>query len=88
MSIGAGREIARGVRRRSTGRPAGPSLKPRGRCLDFSLTVAHNHRSLCGHSPPRVDKGGKEVLITDAEHLKDVLARTSGTYIVAEGKEG
>jgi hypothetical protein len=35
-----------------------------------------------------VDKSGKEVPITDAEHLKDVLARTSGTYIVADGKEG
>ncbi len=37
-----------------------------------------------------VEKTGKEVLITDAEHLKDALARTSGTYIVADGeaKEG
>ncbi|OYV99824.1 MAG: hypothetical protein B7Z61_13980 [Acidobacteria bacterium 37-71-11] len=36
-----------------------------------------------------VEKTGKEVLITDAEHLKDALARTSGTYIVADraGKE-
>lgn len=32
-----------------------------------------------------VEKTGKEVLITDAEHLKDALARTSGTYIVADG---
>jgi carbamate kinase len=37
-----------------------------------------------------VEKTGKEVLITDAEHLKDALARNSGTYIVADGagKEG
>jgi carbamate kinase len=37
-----------------------------------------------------VEKTGKEVLITDAEHLKDALARTSGTYVVADGagKEG
>ncbi len=37
-----------------------------------------------------VEKTGKEVLITDAEHLKDALARTSGTFIVADdpGKEG
>jgi len=35
-----------------------------------------------------VEKTGKEVLITDAEHLKDALARKSGTYIVADGKEG
>ncbi len=32
-----------------------------------------------------VEKTGKEVLITDAEHLKDALARTSGTYIVPDG---
>jgi carbamate kinase len=32
-----------------------------------------------------VEKTGKEVLITDAEHLKDALARNSGTYIVADG---
>ncbi len=32
-----------------------------------------------------VEKTGKEVLITDAEHLKDALARKSGTYIVADG---
>ena len=32
-----------------------------------------------------VEKTGKEVLITDADHLKDALARTSGTYIVADG---
>jgi carbamate kinase len=32
-----------------------------------------------------VEKTGKEVLITDAEHLKDALARTSGTYVVADG---
>jgi carbamate kinase len=35
-----------------------------------------------------VDKTGKEVLITDAEHLKEALARTTGTYIVPNGKEG
>ena len=34
-----------------------------------------------------VEKTGKEVLITDAEHLKDALARASGTYVVADGKE-
>jgi carbamate kinase len=34
-----------------------------------------------------VESTGKEVLITDAEHLKDALARTSGTYIVPDGKE-
>jgi carbamate kinase len=32
-----------------------------------------------------VEACGKEVLITDAEHLKDALARTSGTYIVPDG---
>jgi len=31
-----------------------------------------------------VENAGKEVLITDAEHLKDALARKSGTYIVAD----
>jgi len=35
-----------------------------------------------------VERTGKEVLITDAEHLKDALARTSGTYVVPNGKEG
>jgi len=34
-----------------------------------------------------VERTGKEVLITDAEHLKDALARTSGTFIVPDGKE-
>ena len=34
-----------------------------------------------------VERTGKEVLITDAEHLKDALARTSGTYVVPDGKE-
>jgi len=34
-----------------------------------------------------VEKTGKEVLITDAEHLKDALARTSGTYVVPDGRE-
>ena len=34
-----------------------------------------------------VEKTGKEVLITDTEHLKDALARTAGTFIVADGKE-
>ncbi len=34
-----------------------------------------------------VEKTGREVLITDAEHLKDALARTGGTYLVADGKE-
>jgi len=36
-----------------------------------------------GRSPQRA-----EVLISDAEHLKDALARASGTFIVADGKEG
>lgn len=31
-----------------------------------------------------VENTGKEVLITDAEHLKDALARRSGTFIVAD----
>jgi carbamate kinase len=35
-----------------------------------------------------VERTGKEVLITDAEHLKDALAHASGTYIVPDGKEG
>jgi carbamate kinase len=34
-----------------------------------------------------VEKTGKEVLITDTEHLKDALAHAAGTYIVADGKE-
>ena len=34
-----------------------------------------------------VERKGKEVLITDAEHLKDALARTAGTYIVPDSKE-
>jgi carbamate kinase len=34
-----------------------------------------------------VEKTGKEVLITDTEHLKDALARNAGTFIVADGKE-
>ncbi|HUK12273.1 MAG TPA: carbamate kinase [Thermoanaerobaculaceae bacterium] len=34
-----------------------------------------------------VESSGKEVLITDAEHLKDALARKSGTYILADRKE-
>jgi len=34
-----------------------------------------------------VERSRKEVLITDAEHLKDALARKSGTYIVADRKE-
>jgi carbamate kinase len=34
-----------------------------------------------------VEGTGKEVLITDTEHLKDALAHTAGTYIVADGKE-
>jgi carbamate kinase len=32
-----------------------------------------------------VEARGKEVLITDAEHLKDALARKSGTYVVPDG---
>ena len=32
-----------------------------------------------------VEATGKEVLITDAEHLKKALAREAGTFIVAEG---
>ncbi len=35
-----------------------------------------------------VERNGKEVVITDAEHLKDALAHSSGTFIVADGKEG
>ncbi len=34
-----------------------------------------------------VETTGKEVLITDAEHLKDALARRAGTYIVPDGAE-
>jgi carbamate kinase len=34
-----------------------------------------------------VERTGKEVLITDAEHLKDALERKAGTYIVPDGKE-
>jgi carbamate kinase len=34
-----------------------------------------------------VESTGKEVLITDAEHLKDALARKAGTYIVPDSKE-
>jgi len=33
-----------------------------------------------------VEATGKEVLITDAEHLKAALARESGTFIVADGE--
>ena len=33
-----------------------------------------------------VEATGKEVLITDAEHLKKALAREGGTFIVAEGE--
>jgi carbamate kinase len=33
-----------------------------------------------------VEATGKEVLITDAEHLKDALERQSGTFIVADGE--
>jgi len=32
-----------------------------------------------------VERTGKEVLITDAEHLKDALARKAGTFIVPDG---
>jgi carbamate kinase len=34
-----------------------------------------------------VERTGKEVLITDAEHLKDALERAAGTYLVADRKE-
>ncbi len=34
-----------------------------------------------------VERKGKEVLITDAEHLKDALAHAAGTYIVPDSKE-
>jgi carbamate kinase len=34
-----------------------------------------------------VEATGREVLITDAEHLKDALAHKAGTTIVADGKE-
>ena len=33
-----------------------------------------------------VEATGKEVLITDAEHLKPALAREAGTFLVAEGE--
>ncbi len=33
-----------------------------------------------------VEATGKEVLITDAEHLKQALAREGGTFIVADGE--
>ena len=33
-----------------------------------------------------VERTGKEVLITDAEHLKRAIARESGTFIVSEGE--
>jgi carbamate kinase len=33
-----------------------------------------------------VEGTGKEVLITDAEHLKSALERTAGTFIVADGE--
>jgi carbamate kinase len=32
-----------------------------------------------------VDRTGREVLITDAEHLKDALARKAGTFITPDG---
>jgi carbamate kinase len=35
-----------------------------------------------------VEAAGKEVLITDAEHLKEALERRAGTFIVPDGKEG
>ncbi len=40
-------------------------------------------------SAPRiefVEATGKEVLITDAEHLKEALARQAGTFIVPRGE--
>jgi carbamate kinase len=33
-----------------------------------------------------VEATGKEVLITDEEHLKRALERASGTFIVADGE--
>jgi hypothetical protein len=45
-------------------------------CLDLSCRFGTSWPLVRGHSPPRVEKSGKEVLITDAEHLRDVLART------------
>jgi carbamate kinase len=33
-----------------------------------------------------VEATGKEVLITDEEHLKRALAREAGTFIVADGE--
>jgi carbamate kinase len=33
-----------------------------------------------------VEATGKEVLITDAEHLKKALERSSGTFLVADGQ--
>jgi carbamate kinase len=73
--------------------------RPNQRWLD-TLTVARAKEMLernqfpPGSMGPKVraaigfvEKTGKEVLITDAEHLKDALARTSGTYVVPVGKE-
>lgn len=34
-----------------------------------------------------VEATGKEVLITNAEHLKDALARKAGTFVVPDGRE-
>ncbi len=34
-----------------------------------------------------VEATGKEVLITDAEHLKDALARKAGTFVVPDGRD-
>jgi carbamate kinase len=74
--------------------------RPNQRWLD-ALTVSRAKEMLernqfpPGSMGPKVrsaiafaEKTGRDVLITDAEHLKDALAHTSGTYVVAGGKEG
>lgn len=73
--------------------------RPNQRWLD-QLTVSKAKEMLEAHQfPPGsmgpkiraavqfVEKTGKEVLITDAEHLKDALARKAGTFLVPDGKE-
>ena len=69
----------------ASGGSRGPrAASPRGKNRTLTYPVASGHSRLPrGHSPQRA-----EVLITDAEHLKDALARTSGTFVVVDGKEG
>lgn len=52
-------------------------------CLDLSCRFGTSWPLPHGCSPRRA-----EVLISDAEHLKDAPARASGTFIAADGKEG